>query len=254
MAHRIQYSTLEVLNLLDVSNDQDEPFMEGSDEEFEDWLTDEEDETAPPPTGNVTQHTLTSPPQSCKQLIAATNASPPSTNNTHLLTGPSGSNASPSTTAINNTDLLTGPSTVTNQATKFTNTWSSLIQPVQIQAFTGSVGPTFSMPDMPVDVFTHFFTNDLIDKIVVQTNLYASQVMTEDSFSNWEKTTVEELKAYFGFYILMGINHLPSLDDYWKLDSVLHYSPVADKITRQRFREISRYLHFTNNMLLDSEK
>ena len=44
MAHRIQYSTLEVLNLLDVSNDQDEPFMEGSDEEFEDWLTDEEDE------------------------------------------------------------------------------------------------------------------------------------------------------------------------------------------------------------------
>ena len=89
MAHRIQYSTLEVLNLLDVSNDQDEPFMEGSDEEFEDWLTDEEDETAPPPTGNVTQHTLTSPPQSCKQLIAATNASPPSTNNTHLLTGPS---------------------------------------------------------------------------------------------------------------------------------------------------------------------
>ena len=48
----------------------------------------------------------------------------------------------------------------------------------------------------------------------------------------------------------MGINHLTSLDDYWKLDSVLHYSPVADKITRQRFREISRYLHYTNNMLL----
>ena len=48
----------------------------------------------------------------------------------------------------------------------------------------------------------------------------------------------------------MGINHLPSLDDYWKLDGVLHYSPVADKITRQRFREIPRYLHNTNNMLL----
>ena len=54
----------EVLNLLDESNDQDEPFMEGtcSDEEFEDWLTDE-DETVPPPTGHVTRHTLTSPPQ-----------------------------------------------------------------------------------------------------------------------------------------------------------------------------------------------
>ena len=27
----------------------------------------------------------------------------------------------------------------------------------------------------------------------------------------------------------------------------LHYSPVADRITRDRFREISRYLHFTDN-------
>ena len=43
----------------------------------------------------------------------------------------------------------------------------------------------------------------------------------------------------------MGINHLPSLDDYWKLDSVLHYSPVADKITCQRFREISRTIQTT---------
>ena len=76
MVHRIQYSTSEVLNLLDESNDQDEPFMEGSDEEFEDWLTDEEDEPVPPPTGNVTQFGQ----QSSKQLTTVnTNASPPST-------------------------------------------------------------------------------------------------------------------------------------------------------------------------------
>ena len=48
----------------------------------------------------------------------------------------------------------------------------------------------------------------------------------------------------------MGINRSPSLDDYWKLDSVLHYKPIADRITRERFKEISRYLHFANNVLL----
>ena len=53
-----QYSTSEVLNLQDEPNDQDESFMEGCDEEFQDWVTDE-DETVPPPT-------LTSPPQSSK--------------------------------------------------------------------------------------------------------------------------------------------------------------------------------------------
>ena len=43
----------------------------------------------------------------------------------------------------------------------------------------------------------------------------------------------------------MGINHLPSVDDYWSND--LRYAPIADKIPRWRFREISRYLHFVNN-------
>ena len=51
------------MNLLHESNNEDEPFMEGSDEEFENWLT---NETVQPPTGNVTQHTLTSPPRSSK--------------------------------------------------------------------------------------------------------------------------------------------------------------------------------------------
>ena len=45
----------------------------------------------------------------------------------------------------------------------------------------------------------------------------------------------------------MGIDHLPSLDDYWSKDPLLHYDPVADRIHRLRFREITWYLHFGNN-------
>ena len=48
----------------------------------------------------------------------------------------------------------------------------------------------------------------------------------------------------------MGINSLPALDDYWKKDSVYHYSPIADKISRERYREIARYLHFVDNSTL----
>ena len=47
--------------------------------------------------------------------------------------------------------------------------------------------------------------------------------------------------------ILMGINKLPSLYDYWKKDPVYNYAPVASKISRDRFEEISRFLHFTDN-------
>ena len=50
--------------------------------------------------------------------------------------------------------------------------------------------------------------------------------------------------TYFGFMILLGINHLPAIADYWKLDPTYRYRPIADKITRDRFVEITRYLLF----------
>ena len=45
----------------------------------------------------------------------------------------------------------------------------------------------------------------------------------------------------------MGINQLPSVEDYWSKDPCLHYSPIADRIPRWHFRELSWYLHFVNN-------
>ena len=137
--------------------------------------------------------------------------------------------------------------------TAHADTWSSQLNPLQMQQFSERVGPTFTIPDTPLGIFSNFFTDDFLDSIVLQSNIYASEVMSEESFSNWHKISLEELKAYFGFYILMGINRLPSLDDYWKLDSVFHCKPIADRITHQRCKEISRYLHFTNNMSLEKK-
>ena len=48
----------------------------------------------------------------------------------------------------------------------------------------------------------------------------------------------------------MEINQLPALDDYWKLDKFFHYSPIADCVSRNRFCEINRYLHFVDNSSL----
>ena len=51
-----------------------------------------------------------------------------------------------------------------------------------------------------------------------QSNLYARQVMGEEKYDSWEKLTREELRAYLGFSSLMGVAHLPALDDYWSSD------------------------------------
>ena len=116
-----------------------------------------------------------------------------------------------------------------------------------IEEFTSRTGPTVNIPESPLEVFELFFSDDLLDIIVEESNRYAGQVMGEERYREWKKITKEDVKAFLGFSILMGINHLPSVDDYWSKDPLLHYAPIADRIPRWHFREISRYLHFVDN-------
>ena len=76
-------------------------------------------------------------------------------------------------------------------------------------------GPTVPIPQSPVEVFNLFFTDEICRLIVEQTNLYAQQNLGEDE---WDKVTVEELRAYFGFKVIMGLVPLPAVDDYWRRD------------------------------------
>ena len=48
----------------------------------------------------------------------------------------------------------------------------------------------------------------------------------------------------------MGINQQSSMDDYWKKDPIHNYKPIAQRISRDRFRDISRYLYFVDNTTL----
>ena len=59
--------------------------------------------------------------------------------------------------------------------------------------------------------------------------------MSDDQYSKWEEVNAEEIWAYMGFMILMGINHLPALSDHLNMDPTYRYSPIADRITRDRF-------------------
>ena len=86
--------------------------------------------------------------------------------------------------------------------------------------------------------------------IVNETNRYAKQTL-QGTNKVWE-TDADEIRAYMGFMILMGINKLPEIRDYWSVDPTFRYAPIADRITRDRFEEITRYLHFVDNDSLPS--
>ena len=126
-------------------------------------------------------------------------------------------------------------------------TWQSAAQVVTLQSFAENVGPAVPVAASILEIFRLFFTRALMSTVILQTNLYAQQVLGEKSIDSWTDVTESDILAFLGFAILMGINQLPSLADYWKKDPYFHYSPIADRITRDRFLEIWKYLHFVDN-------
>ena len=97
--------------------------------------------------------------------------------------------------------------------------------------FVGATGPSVPISRNPIDLFSLFFDDDVIGTIVRETNRYAEQCLVETT-KTWS-TNAEEIRAYIGFNILMGINRLPEIRDYWAKDKKLHYSPIASRISLQ---------------------
>ncbi|XP_011135111.1 piggyBac transposable element-derived protein 4 isoform X2 [Harpegnathos saltator] len=101
----------------------------------------------------------------------------------------------------------------------------------------------------PLHFFQLFFTDDLIKKIVIETNIYTANIIQHKQLSirsiwkQWKNVTECEMKAFFGVIINMGLINMPSLQDYWARN---FYSkiPFFSKIfSRDRFMQIFWALH-----------
>ena len=61
----------------------------------------------------------------------------------------------------------------------------------------------------PINWFKHFFTKDILELIVMETNNYARK-----KSSSFQETTAEEIKKFIGIYMLMGIVKIGFLELY----------------------------------------
>ena len=125
--------------------------------------------------------------------------------------------------------------------------WSYTLAPIDIQPFECHVGPNTLIADDPLQIFQLFFTDEMLEGIVDASNKYAETTMPAEKWANFALYTSADLKPYLGFQILMSINRLPSLGDYWSMNPNLQYRPVADRISQDRFRELQHFLHFVDN-------
>ena len=64
----------------------------------------------------------------------------------------------------------------------------------------------------------------------------------------WHDVTVEDMKAFVGLLIIMGILQLPRLEMHWQTESNLIQTPgISSVISQIRFEQIWRYLHLADN-------
>lgn len=95
--------------------------------------------------------------------------------------------------------------------------------------------------DSPFSFFNYFFDHKLVDKILAETNLYASQTNVSKP-TNFSKS---DIYNYMGICLMASITTNTNIRRYW--------NPVSGNITIQntmginKFEKIRQFLHFNNN-------
>ena len=87
----------------------------------------------------------------------------------------------------------------------------------------------------------------MFEKIAHETNSYFDYVKDKsDKALKFEKTNSNEIKAFLGLHVAMGIAKLPSVYDYWAtgITNMPFFSAV---MKRDRFLELAKYLHLVDN-------
>ena len=99
------------------------------------------------------------------------------------------------------------------------------------------------------DFFELFFTDQAWQLLATQTNLYAQQKRGAEENSVWYPVSVEEMKAWLALYLCTGIVNKPNIKSYWSTDPILSTPFFPAIMSRTRFVQILRYLHFVDNNL-----
>ncbi|KAK2575211.1 hypothetical protein KPH14_002631 [Odynerus spinipes] len=108
-----------------------------------------------------------------------------------------------------------------------------------------------------LDLFFIIFDNKFWEILVTETNPFADQTIHDERKKRyvddtWYSVTSDETKAYYALCILMGQVKKSNIQLYWTRRGVLETPIFRQTMPFKRFRQISRFLHFSDNETDDS--
>lgn len=107
----------------------------------------------------------------------------------------------------------------------------------------------------PLKVLDQVLTEIFWKMIVEETNRYASQIIAKEGANKrnlkWFPVTLDEMKGYIALCIIMSQVKKSNLGSYWSKRTIINTPIFAATMPRDRFFDISKFLHFTDNEKLD---
>ena len=103
------------------------------------------------------------------------------------------------------------------------------------------------------DFFLQIVDIEVAEKLVIETNRFREQLNTlHGPFSSgrmrrWRDTDIAEMYLFIALTLLMPHTPKHRVRDYWSTDSFVQTSIFRQYMTRDRYLQISRFLHFTDN-------
>ncbi|XP_033326115.2 piggyBac transposable element-derived protein 4 [Megalopta genalis] len=103
----------------------------------------------------------------------------------------------------------------------------------------------------PIDFFKLFFTDELVEKIIRETNNYAKKKLegktlsTNSIWRSWRDVENVEFWAFIAVVINMGTMPLANLQEYWSRNNVSYIPFYSETFTRDRFSQIFWMLRLT---------
>ena len=108
----------------------------------------------------------------------------------------------------------------------------------------GTQDDNFSLPPAipmsPMEYFSLFWDDTVMDTLVYQTNLYSVQ-QTGASIN----LTKDELEEFLGIQMRMSVVKMPSYELYWAAGT--SYDPIASVMSRNTYKKVHTFLHANDN-------
>ncbi|PIK50085.1 putative piggyBac transposable element-derived protein 4-like [Apostichopus japonicus] len=102
-----------------------------------------------------------------------------------------------------------------------------------------------------IDFLKLFLTEPVLQNLVDQTNLYASQegVNRVGGGGKYIPVTRESVMAYIGLTIAMGLTNKSQIAEYWSTNQILQTPWYPQVMSRSLYQQHQRYLHVSDNTM-----